>query len=52
MAYWINAAGNSIRPNWRQFYCDADTDISNLPTSFYRRFKNRAEIQRHINVVQ
>ena len=33
MAYWINQAGNSTRPNWRQFYCDADSDISNLPKS-------------------
>lgn len=33
MAYWINQAGNSTRPNWRQFYCDTDTDIANLPTS-------------------
>ena len=33
MAYWINQAGNSTRPNWRQFYCDADSDIANLPTS-------------------
>lgn len=33
MAYWINQAGNATRPNWRQFYCDTDSDISNLPTS-------------------
>lgn len=33
MAYWINQAGNKNRPNWRQFYCDADSDISNLPKS-------------------
>lgn len=33
MAYWINQAGNKNRPNWRQFYCDTDTDIANLPTS-------------------
>lgn len=33
MAYWINQAGNSTRPNWRQFYCDADSDISALPTT-------------------
>lgn len=33
MAYWINQAGNSTRPNWRQFYCDADSDIGNLPKS-------------------
>ena len=33
MAYWINQTGNKNRPNWRQFYCDTDTDIKNLPTS-------------------
>lgn len=33
MAYWINQAGNRNRPDWRQFYCDADTDVTNLPTS-------------------
>lgn len=33
MAYWINQSGNHARPNWRQFYCDSDADITNLPTS-------------------
>lgn len=33
MAYWINQSGNKNRPNWRQFYCDADIDILSLPTS-------------------
>ena len=33
MAYWINQSGSDNRPNWRQFYCDTDTDVENLPTS-------------------
>lgn len=33
MAYWINQAGNSNRANWRQFYCDTDADVQNLPTA-------------------
>lgn len=33
MSYWINKIGNSNRANWRQFYCDKDNDIDNLPNS-------------------
>ena len=33
MAYWINSRGNGNRSNWCQFYCDAESDIGNLPSS-------------------
>lgn len=47
MAYWINQAGNSTRPNWRQFYCDADTDIANLPTSATEGVKQDGDSAAH-----
>ena len=48
MAYWINQAGNKNRPNWRQFYCDADSDISNLPKSKSDGEKPRYNRGKHI----
>lgn len=47
MAYWINQAGNSTRPNWRQFYCDADSDIANLPTSAAEGIKQDSDSTAH-----
>ena len=47
MAYWINQAGNSTRPNWRQFYCDADSDIDNLPTSTTEGVKQDVDSMAH-----
>ena len=47
MAYWINQAGNNNRANWRQFYCDTDTDIKNLPTSIAEGTKQDVDIVAH-----
>ena len=47
MAYWINQSGNSTRPNWRQFYCDTDTDINNLPTSSRQGIKQEGDSSAH-----
>lgn len=47
MAYWINEAGNKNRPNWHQFYCDADIDISNLPTSSTEGVKQDRDSMAH-----
>ena len=47
MAYWINQAGNKNRPNWRQFYCDTDTDIVNLPTSAVEGVKQDGDSTAH-----
>ena len=47
MAYWINQAGNKNRPNWRQFYCDTDADISTLPTSTTKGTKQNGDSTAH-----
>lgn len=33
MAYWVSNAKNDTKPDWRQFYCDSEADVKNLPTS-------------------
>lgn len=47
MAYWINKSGNNNHSSWRQFYCDSDTDIANLPTSESEGVKQEMDSTAH-----
>ncbi len=47
MAYWVNQAGNNNRAGWRQFYCDTDADVQNLPTSITEGIKQNADTVAH-----
>ena len=47
MAYWINKSENNNHPSWRQFYCDSDTDIANLPTSENEGVKQEMDSTAH-----
>ena len=49
MAYWINQSGNKNRPNWRQFYCDTEEDVSSLPTSSKGGVKQVGDSTAHQN---
>ena len=47
VAYWINKSGNDNRPNWRQFYCDDESDMDNLPTSFKDGMRQKIDTSAH-----